>query len=118
MRSNSKKKVSRGFWGDVCDRLPLVGAFIIMSLLAGTMFFSKDGLPRYFEMRENRQQVMDQIQQLKYINLAMEKDITRIQSDPQRLEELARNRLGMVRPGEVVYQFVEPAPSSVTAQRE
>jgi len=117
MRPNNKKQVSRGFWGDVCDRLPLVGAFIIMSLLAGTMFFSEDGLPRYFKMRENRQQVIEHIQQLEYINVAMQKDITRIQSDPQRLEELARNRLGMVRKGEIVYQFVEPAPSSITAQR-
>jgi cell division protein FtsB len=117
MRPNNKKHVSRGFWGDLFDRLPFVGAFLIMSVLAGTMFFNADGLPLYFQMRENRQHVIDQIQQLEYINLAMQEDITRIQSDPQRLEELARNRLGMVRQGETVYQFVEPAPSSITAQR-
>ncbi len=98
-------------------RLPFVGAFLIMSMLAGTMFFNDDGLPRYFKIRENRQHVIKQIQQLEYINVAMQKDITRIQSDPQRLEELARNRLGMVRKGEKVYQFVEPAPSSITANR-
>jgi len=117
MRPNNKKHVSRGFWGDLFDRLPFVGAFLIMSVLAGTMFFNENGLPAYFQMRENRQHVIDQIQQLEYINLAMQEDITRIQSDPQRLEELARNRLGMVRQGETVYQFVEPAPSSITAQR-
>jgi cell division protein FtsB len=117
MRPNNKKHVSQGFWGDLFDRLPFVGAFLIMSVLAGTMFFNADGLPLYFQMRENRQHVIDQIQQLEYINLAMQEDITRIQSDPQRLEELARNRLGMVRQGETVYQFVEPAPSSITAQR-
>ncbi len=117
MRRNSKKHVSRGFWGDVAERLPIVGAFIIMSLLAGTMFFNEDGLPLYFSMREHRQQMIEQIQQLEAINMAMQKDITRIQHDPQRLEELARNRLGMVRQGEKIYQFVEPAPSAVTAQR-
>ena len=117
MRPNNKKHVSRGFWGDVCDRLPLVGAFIMMSLLAGTMFFNSDGLPKYFQMRDRHQQLVEQIQQLEYINVAMQKDISRIQRDPQRLEELARNRLGMVRQGETVYQFVEPAPSSITAQR-
>ena len=46
----------------------------------------------------------------------MQEDITRIQQDPHRLEELARNRLGMVRQGETVYQFVEPVPSSLTAR--
>ncbi len=88
-----------------------------MSVLAGTMFFNADGLPLYFDMRENRQYMIEQIQQLEYMNVAMQEDIRRIQSDPHRLEELARDRLGMVRKGEKVYQFVEPSPSSITAQR-
>ncbi len=117
MRPNNKKQTSRGFWGDLLERLPIVGAFLIMSLLAGTMFFNADGLPLYFHVRENRQQLIKQIEQLEYMNIAMQQDIVRIQSDPQRLEELARNRLGMVREGETVYQFVEPAPSSITALR-
>jgi cell division protein FtsB len=115
MRPNNKKRASMGFWGDLFKRLPMVGAFLIMSVLAGTMFFNSEGLPLYFHMREMRQHLTDQIQQLTLINASIQEDITRIQQDPQRLEELARNRLGMVRQGEVVYQFVEPAPSSITA---
>ena len=87
-----------------------------MSVLTGTMFFNSDGLPLYFHMRETRQHLIEQIKQLEVINASVQDDITRIQRDPQRLEELARNRLGMVRQGEVVYQFVEPAPSSITAR--
>ncbi|MCA9421622.1 MAG: septum formation initiator family protein [Nitrospira sp.] len=114
MRPNNKKRASVG--GDVLDRLPMVGAFLMMSVLAGTMFFNADGLPLYFQMRETRQHLTEQIQQLQDINASLEEDIIRIQRDPQRLEELARNRLGMVRQGEVVYQFVEPVPSSFTAR--
>jgi cell division protein FtsB len=116
MRPNNKKRGSTGFWGDLFKRLPFVGAFLVMSVLAGTMFFNSDGLPLYFQMRETRQYLAEQIKQLEAINAAVQEDITRIQRDPQRLEELARNRLGMVRQGEVVYQFVEPAPSSITAR--
>ena len=116
MRPNNKKRGSTGFWGDLFERLPFVGAFLVMSVLAGTMFFNSDGLPLYFQMRETRQYLAEQIKQLEAINAAAQEDITRIQRDPQRLEELARNRLGMVRQGEVVYQFVEPAPSSITAR--
>ncbi|MEJ2230492.1 MAG: septum formation initiator family protein [Nitrospirales bacterium] len=116
MRPNNKKRGSTGFWGDLFERLPFVGAFLVMSVLAGTMFFNSDGLPLYFQMRETRQYLAEQIKQLEAINAAVQEDITRIQRDPQRLEELARNRLGMVRQGEVVYQFVEPAPSSITAR--
>lgn len=116
MRPNNKKRRSTGFWGDLFDRLPFVGAFLVMSVVAGTMFFHSDGLPLYFQMRETRQHLTEQIKQLEAINASVQEDITRIQRDPQRLEELARNRLGMVRQGEVVYQFVEPAPSSITAR--
>ena len=116
MRPNNKKRGSTGFWGDLFNRLPFVGAFVMMSVLAGTIFFSSDGLPLYVHMREMRQHLTEQIKQLKDINASIQEDITRIQQDPQRLEELARNRLGMVRKGEVVYQFVEPAPSSITAR--
>ena len=114
--NNRKKRVSRGFWGEISERLPLMGLFLVLSILAGTMFFSEKGLPRYFHMREARQNLENQINQLEALNSAVQADIARIQRDKYRLEELARSRLGMVRSGETVYQFVEPAPSSVTAR--
>ena len=114
--NNRKKRSSGGFWGELFHRLPLVGLFFFLSILAGTMFFSEKGLPLYFHMREARQNLQDQIQELKSQNAAMREDIANIQKNSFRLEELARTRLGMVLPGEKVYQFVEPAPSSLTAR--
>ena len=114
--NNRKKQVSRGIWDDVLTRLPLMGLFLVLSLLAGTMFFSEKGLPLYFHMREVRQNLQDQIDQLENLNASVKADIARIQRDSYRLEELARSRLGMVRSGETVYQFVEPVPSSMTAR--
>lgn len=114
--NNRKKRRPAGFWEELLERLPLVGLFLILSILTGTMFFSEKGLPLYFEMREARQNVKNQIRQLEGLNNTVQADILRIQKDSFRLEELARNRLGMVRPGEKVYQFVEPAPSSITAR--
>ncbi len=116
MRANNKKRQKEGFWGELFDRLPFVGAFVLMSVLAGTMLFSADGLPLYFSMRDSKHQLEERIQQLEFTNVSMKKDIARVQRDPTRLEELARNRLGMVRRGEKVYQFVEPPSSSITAK--
>lgn len=114
--NNRTKRTPRGFLGEILDRLPLMGLFLVLSILAGTMFFSEKGLPLYFHMRETRQQLQDQINQLENLNASIQADIVRIQRDNYRLEELARSRLGMVRSGETVYQFVEPAPSSITAR--
>ena len=116
MRANNKKRRKEGFWGEFFERLPFVGAFVVMSVLAGTMLFSADGLPLYFSMRESKTQLEARIQQLEFLIASMEKDISRIQRDPLRLEELARNRLGMVRRGEKVFQFVEPPSSPITAK--
>lgn len=116
-RPNSRKKrAALGFWGEILERLPLMGLFLVLSVLAGILFFSEKGLPLYFSMRETRQNLQDQIDQLKNLNASVQADIARIQRDNYRLEELARSRLGMVRSGETVYQFVEPAPSSITAR--
>jgi cell division protein FtsB len=114
--NNRKKRGRQGVVEDLLERLPSVGLFLLLSILTGTMFFSQKGLPLYFDMREARQSLQHQIRQLELVNAAVEADILRIQTDEFRLEELARNRLGMVRPGEKVYQFVEPAPSPITAR--
>jgi cell division protein FtsB len=43
--------------------------------------------------------------QLQRLNAELRIDIDRVQYDPIRLEELARERLGYVRKGETVYQL-------------
>ena len=38
----------------------------------------------------------------------LRQEINQVQHDPSKLEQLARDQLGMVREDEIVYQFVEP----------
>jgi cell division protein FtsB len=41
---------------------------------------------------------------------ALQKDIVRLQQDPAKIEQFARERLGYVRKGETVYQLT-PSPA-------
>lgn len=81
----------------------LVGLYLLVPLIVGDM-----GLVKYFKMRNTYHQLQQEIQQLSEENQKIEKEIRALRSDPVKIEQFARERLGMVRPGEVVYQF-EPA---------
>ena len=49
-----------------------------------------------------------EIAELERKNSALEKEIFLVRNDEFTLEKLARERLGYVKEGEVVYQLVEP----------
>lgn len=109
MRPNQKqKKSSQGFWATAFHRFPLVAGMILGILFLGFLFFNEKGLPLYLEMVQKDNELNRQSQELEKSNQSLRESIHRIQHDPSELEQLARDRLGMVRDGEVVYQFVEP----------
>jgi cell division protein FtsB len=82
-----------------------VGAGACLLLLLA-LCFGEMGLPRYFSMREFSQQLEVDIQELQRTTKALRGDIDRLEHDPARIEQLARERLGYVRKGETVYQLI------------
>jgi len=84
----------------------MVGLYLLVPLIVGDM-----GLVKYFKMRKTDHQLQLEIQQLSDENLKIEEEVRALRSDPVKIEQLARERLGLVRPGEVVYQFEPAAPS-------
>ncbi len=86
------------------------GAFAIM--LGVAFFFGDMGLFKYLQMRDHSRQLEQELKDLERTNAELRTDIRRAQSDPARIEELARERLGFVRPGETVYQIVREKADS------
>jgi cell division protein FtsB len=93
----------------------LVGLTTLL-LMAGSLIFGEMGIPRYLGMRDHVQQLERDLLQLQRLNGELRLDIDRVQYDPIRLEELARERLGYVRKGETVYQLA-PLRESDEARR-
>ena len=86
--------------------LTLLGV-VVGILLIGSFLFDDMGMSQYLSMREHARELEQRIQSLRESNQALGKEIDRMQHDPVRMEELARGRLGFVRKGETVYQFVQ-----------
>ncbi|HEX6949276.1 MAG TPA: septum formation initiator family protein [Nitrospira sp.] len=82
-----------------------IGAGMCLLLLLA-LFFGEMGLPRYFSMREHAQQLEQEIRDIQRATVMLRGEIDRLEHDPARIEQLARERLGYVRKGETVYQVV------------
>ncbi len=84
----------------------------VFAVTLGVAFFFGDmGLFKYLQMRNHARQLEQELKDLERTNGELRTDIRRTQSDPARIEELARERLGFVRPGETVYQIVKEKDS-------
>ena len=84
----------------------LIAGSVLAAILVLSFFFDEMGVPKYLSMRQHARQLEQEIQDLERANLDLRKDIHRIQHDPARIEELAREQLGFVKKGETVFQIV------------
>ena len=64
-------------------------------------------LTQYMRMANELERMNQEIVELDQANTRLEREIDLVQHDPFTLEKLARERLGYVKEGEVVYQLVE-----------
>jgi len=100
-------------WLDWQRRLVTVAHYVGLgacALLLAALFFGEMGLPRYLAMRDHAQQLELDIMELQRTNRTLRAEIDRLERDPVKIEQLARERLGLVRKGETVYQLVPDSP--------
>ncbi|HMS83366.1 MAG TPA: septum formation initiator family protein [Nitrospira sp.] len=83
-----------------------VGGVIGLMWLAVALFYGEMGLSRYLSMRDHAKSLDQELSVLRNENVALQQDILRLQHDPSKIEQLAREQLGYVRKGETVYQFI------------
>ncbi len=97
-----RERASRGF---------IVFVVLAVGLMLGvSFFFDERGVPKYLEMLGRAERLESEIKELQKTNTDLRTEIARAQRDPAKIEELARERLGLVRKGETVYQIIENSP--------
>ena len=68
------------------------------------LFSGEMGVFRYLSMRDQTRNLEHELLALQRENASLREDITQLQHDPSKIEQLAREQLGYVRKGEIVYQ--------------
>lgn len=85
-----------------------VTGVVLCGLVLFSFFFDEMGFTKYMAMSKRSRVLQQDISLLEQSNAGLRKEIFRLQHDSARVEELAREQLGLVRHGETVYQLVQP----------
>jgi cell division protein FtsB len=69
------------------------------------LLLNGEGLPRYRVMRAELSRVQTKNERLRREIRELRGETERLRNDPRAIEQIARDDLGMVREGEIVFQF-------------
>lgn len=78
---------------------------VIATATLGLLLFSPFGIKRALEARRQLQEVKAENYRLMADNEALKKEIIRLERDPDYLEKVAREKHGLLKKGEMVFDF-------------
>ncbi|AKF11537.1 FtsB family cell division protein [Sandaracinus amylolyticus] len=81
----------------------LLGSIIAVPLLV----MGEQGLPRYRALRDELAEVQRTNERMREEVRQLQHDVRSLRADERAIERIARDELGMVREGEIVFQFPE-----------
>ena len=69
--------------------------------------FDEQGLSRYQELKRELSEIEALNERLQREVGDLDRDVRLLRTDPAAIERIARDELGMIREGEIVFQFAE-----------
>jgi cell division protein FtsB len=86
--------------------LPL-GLLLFAIIFVPLRMLEAEGLPRYRALRSELQQTEASNARMRRQVSELQQQVERLRRDPEALERIARDELGMLRSDEIVFQFQE-----------
>lgn len=81
-------------------------------LIAVASVVEKKSFVKVLQMSKTRTELQQEITRLRQANEGLTREIRAFANNPSQVEAIAREDLGLVKPGEIVYQFGPPRPST------
>jgi cell division protein FtsB len=81
----------------------LLGIYLLVSFIFGEM-----GVVKYYRMKLQYSAVNEEISALRQANVQLSQEVHSLKTDAAYMERIARDKLGLARPGEIVYYYGEP----------
>jgi len=79
---------------------------LVLSIVAVPLrILDEQGLPRYRALKGELREVEAQNERLRREVRDLDRQVDALRSDPAAIERIARDELGMVRDGELIFQF-------------
>jgi cell division protein FtsB len=86
--------------------LPL-GLLLFAIVFVPLRILEAEGLPRYRALRAELQQTRDNNARLRREVVELQQRVVRLRENPEAIERIARDEIGMLRRDELVFQFSE-----------
>jgi len=83
----------------------IVGFLLILGLVT---FFGEKGILHMLHLQKELVKIQEANRQIEMENQKLKEEVRRLKVEKRVIEEIARKELGMVKEGEVIYQF-DPA---------
>jgi cell division protein FtsB len=84
-----------------------MGAGIFLVVMLALAIVNERGFLAMWRMQRNVTQLASVVRSIEQENQDLWRNIERLHSDTGYIEKIAREELGLVRPGELVFEFVE-----------
>jgi cell division protein FtsB/cell division protein DivIC len=83
---------------------------LISLLILGILtFLGEKGIFHLLRLQKEAVRIKEKNLKLEEENQKLKEEVKRLQSDKRYIEEIARKELGMVKEGEIIYQFDTPS---------
>jgi cell division protein FtsB len=105
MRKRNYIKTDRSSRTARWKKLFVAAAILLCLYLSATFILGEMGLVKYYRMKEQYTALTEGIAKLKQNNVRLRKDVYSLKNDAAYLERVARDKLGLARPGEIVYYY-------------
>jgi cell division protein FtsB len=89
-----------------------LGSLIALIALVVGSFFGDRGILRLVAQRERAESLRHEIEALRWENGRLGREIAALRADPRSIERIAREELGLARPGETVFLIREEEPAA------
>jgi cell division protein FtsB len=95
--------------------LQLLLVFVTLVLIINALIGER-GLKETLRAREKHTDVVTAIERLRAENARLREDAARLRSDPGAIEAVARQELGLIKPGEILFIIKDAKPSATANQ--
>ena len=82
-----------------------LGITVLVLAAVASLGYGSQSLSRVWQIKVEVESLERQIAGLRSENATLQAEVTKLHHDPEALEQLAREKLGMVRPGEKILKL-------------
>ncbi len=105
MRKRNYLKIDRSSQTSRRKKFLFAAAILFSLYLLASFILGEMGLVKYYRMKAQYNTLKDEIAKLRSDNARLTGEVGALRSDPAYLERIARDKLGLARPGEIVYYY-------------